>query len=133
MVYELEVSNRLFKKRNGSVRVLCDTRIVQLRCPCSSQLVISNVTVSYHSRGRLSTLFSKKVIYDKPYLLRAQFFGSCTAGSGCGIMRLNPSQARTCPLFPFWHFVPPSLPEGSFSRVSKRLSLSGEPALRSND
>ena len=29
-------------------------------------LVVSNVTVSYHSSGALSTLFLKKVIYNKP-------------------------------------------------------------------
>ena len=36
-------------------------------------LVISNVTVSYHSPGTLSTLFPKKVIHNKPSFASACF------------------------------------------------------------
>jgi hypothetical protein len=70
--YKLDISNPdfpRFQKRSSFAR-----SIQGFGLPiCFLWLVISNVTVSYHSGGPLSTLFLKKVIRNKPQFSPPRF------------------------------------------------------------
>jgi hypothetical protein len=67
--YKLDISNPDSKKEaalRGAFKASACRSV-------SFWLVISNVTVSYHSGGPLSTLFSKKVIRGKPRFSSPRF------------------------------------------------------------